>query len=155
MAEFDEAYLSKLRNTFDYDLHLGRLLLKGTNIDNSTETSRGYRKLQFQGKGYLLHRLIYFYHEGYFPNIVDHVDGNVLNNAMDNLQSCTQQENIEKAKIFKTNTTGFKGVSYNKNANKYESYFFKNYAKIYCGLWNTPKEAFEARQQHKRRILER
>jgi hypothetical protein len=149
MDKSDDKFLNELKNKFDYDSISGRLLLKGTCVDKSTTTSRGYRKIQFQSRGWLLHRLVFYYHNGYFPVVVDHVDGDVNNNKIENLNGCTQQENIEKARKFKTNKTGFKGVSYHKAANKYEGYFWKDYQKIYCGLWNTPEEAHEARQGRK------
>lgn len=149
MVESNDKFLKNLRNKFDYDQYQGRLLLKGTYIDKSTETARGYRKIQFQNTGYLLHRLIFYYHHGYFPEIVDHVDGNLFNNKIENLQHSTQSQNIEKARKFKTNKTGFKGVSYNKSAGKYEAYFWKNYEKIHCGLYKTAEEAFKAREERK------
>lgn len=147
MAESNERFLKELKDKFDYSN--GKLLLKGTYVDKSTETSRGYRKIQFQSRGYLLHRLIFYYHHGYFPKIVDHIDGNVFNNAIENLQDCSQSDNIAKAHKFKTNSTGFKGVSYHKAADKYESYFWKDYQKVYCGLHNTAEEAYKAREELK------
>lgn len=134
-----------MKEKFDYDS--GRLLLKGTYVDKSTKTSRGYKKIQFKSKGYLLHRLIFYYHHGYFPEIVDHMDGNLFNNNIENLQACDQSINIAKARKFKTNSTGFKGVSYHKAADKYEGYFWKNYKKHYVGLFNTAEEAFKAREE--------
>lgn len=150
MEESNEKFLKELKNKFDYDSTVGRLLLKGTYIDKSTTTSRGYRKIQFNSQGWLLHRLVFFYHHGYFPEVVDHIDGNVTNNRIENLQGCSQKENISKARKFKTNKTGFKGVCYHKAANKYESYFWKNYQKIYCGLWNTAEEAFNEREKQRK-----
>lgn len=149
MVESCDQLQKELKEKFDYDKDKGRLLLKGTPIDKSTGTSRGYRKIQFRSKGYLLHRLIFYYHHGYFPAVVDHIDGDLFNNRIENLQGCTQSENIAKAKKFKTNSTGFGGVSYHKEANKYESYFWKNYKKVYCGLYDTAEEAYKARQERK------
>lgn len=147
--ELNENLLKKLKEKYDYDKHGGRLVLKGTPIDKSYVTTRGYRRITFDSQGYLLHRLIFLYHHGYFPKVVDHIDGDVYNNKIENLQGCTQVENIAKARKFKTNKTGFTGVCYHKAAKKYESYFWKNYQKIYCGLWNTAEEAYKARQERK------
>ncbi len=149
MVESNDRLLKELKTKYDYNEDFGRLVLKGTPVDKSYETTRGYRKLTFDSRGYLLHRLIFFYHHGYFPVVVDHIDGNVFNNKIENLQGCTQVENIAKARKFKTNKTGFTGVSYHKAAKKYESYFWKNYEKIYCGLWNTAEEAYKAREERK------
>jgi hypothetical protein len=145
----EKALLEKLKAEYVYDIYLGRILEKKNLKDWSLPTPRGYRRISINGKQYLLHRLVFFFHRGYFPKVVDHVDGDVHNNCIENLQGCDQKVNIEKARIFKTNKTGFKGVSYNKAAGKYESYFWKNYKKTYCGLHNTAEEAYNARLQRK------
>lgn len=148
MAELCEKKLAyKLREQFDY--MEGKLIDVKTRNDKSWKSTRGYRCLRFNGKTYLLHRLIFLYFHDCLPKVVDHIDGDVFNNCIENLQGCDQKVNIEKAKIFKTNKTGFKGVSYHKAAGKYESYFWKNYEKIYCGLHDTAEEAYKARQERK------
>ena len=136
----------KAKQVYDYDPS-GELRLKSNGMIVSTPQSRGYRQVYLEARQYLLHRLIFFWHHGYLPKVVDHIDGDKTNNKIENLQGCDQHINISKAKIFSTNTTGFKGVSYNKSAKKYESYFWKNYQKIHCGLWNTAEEAFKAREE--------
>ena len=149
MEAENEYLLKNLKNKFEYDEVHGRLVLKGTCVDKSILTSRGYRKLAIDGHSYLLHRLIFLYHYGYFPEVVDHIDGDLKNNKIENLQGCTQVENIAKARLFKTNKTGFKGVSLHKSSGKYESYFWKNYQKFYCGLHDTAEDAFKAREEKK------
>jgi hypothetical protein len=145
----EKAVLTRLSDKFIYDRQQGLLLDRKTLKDRSYETKRGYRRITFEGKPYLLHRLVFFYHYGFFPKVVDHIDGNVYNNCIENLQGCNQKVNIEKAKIFNTNKTGFKGVSYHQAAGKYEAYFWKNYEKIYCGLHATAEEAHQARIERK------
>jgi hypothetical protein len=124
----------------------GKLLDGG--VDLSTKTTRGYRQLYVQGKGYLLHRLIFYYHNGYFPKVVDHIDGDITNNKIENLQGCDQRLNIAKSKMFKTNNTGFRGVHFNKLANKYEAYVWIDSKKHYCGLYNTAGDAYNARIEY-------
>lgn len=141
-----EQLLQDVRANFVYKD--GRLYDK-EGIDRSTRTNQGYRQIYLDGKCFLLHRLIFFYFCGVFPKVVDHIDGDINNNSIENLQGCNQSVNIEKAKIFNTNKTGFKGVSYHKSAGKYESYYWKNYKKIYCGLHDTAEEAYKAREERK------
>lgn len=141
-----EQLLQNVRDHFTYKE--GRLYDQ-YGIDRSTKTYQGYRQIYLNGDCFLLHRLIFFYFHGVFPKVVDHIDGDTHNNCIENLQGCNQSVNIEKAKIFKTNKTGFKGVSYHKAAGKYEAYFWKNYEKIYCGLHDTAEEAYKARQERK------
>lgn len=44
----------------------------------SSKNSSGYLRVSYEQNFYLVHRLIYFIHYGYFPKIVDHIDGNIL-----------------------------------------------------------------------------
>jgi hypothetical protein len=141
-----EQLLQNVRSNFVYKD--GRLYDK-EGKDKSTKHSRGYRQLYLNGTCFLLHRLIFFYFHGVFPKIVDHIDGDINNNSIENLQGCDQKVNIGKAKIFSTNTTGFKGVSYHKQTGKYAGYFWENYKKIHCGLYDTAEEAYKARQKRK------
>jgi len=55
-----------------------------------------YTTVQIKGKGYLIHRLIAFH---FIPNpnnypILNHIDGNKLNNSLDNLEWCTYSHNL-------------------------------------------------------------
>ncbi|MBK9745777.1 MAG: HNH endonuclease [Chloroflexi bacterium] len=47
------------------------------------------------------------------PNfVVDHIDHNRINNTRPNLRLLTQQQNLMNRRLFRNNTTGFKGVTY-------------------------------------------
>lgn len=148
MATLTENLWLKAKQVYDYDPS-GELRLKTNGLKVSTVTTRGYRQVYLEARAYLLHRLIFFWHHGYFPKVVDHIDGDISNNKIENLQGCDQKVNIAKAKTFSTNTSGFKGVHYNKAAQKYESYYFRNNKKVYCGLFETAEEAFNEREKQR------
>lgn len=61
-----------------------------------------------------------------------------------NCRWVTPKENSENRKVLK-NPTGYTGVSYKKHLNKYQSYFFVKRKSKYVGVFDTPKEAYEAR----------
>jgi len=44
--------------------------------------------------------------------VVDHIDHNTLNNTRANLRVISQQLNLMNRRMFKSNSTGFKGVTY-------------------------------------------
>lgn len=44
--------------------------------------------------------------------VVDHIDHDKLNNTRANLRLLTQQQNLMNRRMFRNNTTGFKGVTY-------------------------------------------
>ena len=66
---------------------------------------------------------------------VDHISGNTFDNRKCNLRLSTQQTNTANQKIHKNNTSGFKGVSFAKNCNKWECYIKVNYKKITLGYF--------------------
>ena len=76
--------------------------------------------------------------------VIDHLDGNPLNNQKNNLRICTHAENMRNSKIPKNNTSGFKGVSFVKKHNTYESSIRINNIKIYLGYYIDPKDAAKA-----------
>lgn len=51
--------------------------------------------------------------------VVDHIDGNRLNNQRNNLRICTQSDNQKKMKLFSTNTSGIQGISWDSRRNKW------------------------------------
>jgi hypothetical protein len=55
----------------------------------------------------LLHRVLLCAQTG---EIVDHRDGNPLNNTRGNLRRCTHAQNMRNRKLNKNSSTGFKGV---------------------------------------------
>lgn len=96
------------------------------------------------GKGtkieFLLHRLIFLYHHGYVPDCIDHIDGNYLNNAIENLQPINNQLNSAKARHFSHNTTGYRGVTVTK-LGKYEAQIKVNGKHYGMGQYTCPHYA--------------
>jgi hypothetical protein len=68
--------------------------------------------------------------------LVDHVDGNGLNNQKSNLRTCTNQENSRNKRLSKKGTSSFKGVHYDKKYDKFEAQIKINYNSNFIG-YNT------------------
>lgn len=80
-----------------------------------------------------------------FPkNYIDHINGNGLDNRKQNLRSCTFSQNIWNQKIRKNNTSGFKGVSWDKYNKKWRSRIGFNYKYILIGYFDDPINAANA-----------
>jgi hypothetical protein len=90
----------------------------------------------------ILHRLI--------MNVctqIDHIDGNALNNKKENLRVCSTAENCRNRDKHKSNSSGYKGVTYFRQKNKTTENVYivaricVNYKKIHLGIFSTEKEA--------------
>lgn len=71
--------------------------------------------------------------------VIDHIDGNGLNNLIENLRRCTTQQNLYNRSKTKANTSGYKGVSRHKN--KWRAKIKINGKLIHLGLFETPDKA--------------
>ena len=82
----------------------------------------GYFRVRLNRKLYLTHRIIFFMHRGYLPEFLDHIDGNPLNNEIENLRPVSRSENNYNQKTRTDNTSGIKGVSFSKAYKKWRAY---------------------------------
>lgn len=71
-------------------------------------------------KMYKAHRLIFLYHHGRLPKLVDHDDNNNLNNRIENLRDATKGQNAYNSKLSKANKSGVKGVFWYKRDSKWK-----------------------------------
>lgn len=71
-------------------------------------------------KIYIVSRVIWEMVHGPIPEgmIIDHLDGNALNNKIENLACKTRGENMQNRKLDKRNNTGVPGVSYSESGGR-------------------------------------
>lgn len=67
--------------------------------------------------------------------LVDHINGNTLDNRISNLRICSQKENIRNSKMKSSNTSGFRGVFWSKQKNKWMAKITVNYKPIHLGFY--------------------
>jgi hypothetical protein len=110
-----------------------------------TPHSEGYCHIQIDGAKILAHRLAWLYMTGAFPpNDIDHIDRNPANNRFANLRAVTKSENQHNRKKNRTNTSGFKGVYYQKSRGKWKANIGLNGVIKHLGTFFTPEEASAA-----------
>lgn len=118
---------------------------KGRQIDKPAGTidDKGYTRIVIDGSAYRLNRLIFIYHKGNISDnyIIDHKDGNPRNNVIDNLQQITHNNNLIKKNMKSPNTSGYRGVYWNKNMSKWYSQLKVNNKRIHIGFFNEVEEA--------------
>lgn len=104
----------------------------------------GYIEIRINKKHYYAHRLIFLMHNKYLPKFIDHKDGNTLNNKIENLRDATRSDNSANSKRKITNSSGYKGVYFRSDTNKWQAALTKNYKKISLGSYKTALEAHNA-----------
>lgn len=74
--------------------------------------------------------------------VIDHIDGNKLNNMTTNLQLITNKKNTSKDR--KNKTSKYTGVSWHKQSNKWLAQFKENGSVKYLGTFESEEEAKDA-----------
>ena len=113
-----------------------------------TLNTAGYLDIAYKNKIYRAHRLFWFLQTGHDPGAltVDHIDENKLNNKFCNLRLAnkSQQEYNKYKRI--DNTSGHRGVCWNKQKQKYYAYIKDKKKIINLGHYKTFEQAVAARQ---------
>jgi len=128
-----------LHEKFDYCD--GNLYRKTTGKKAGTIDSKGYSAITVNRKIYRGHRLIFLYHHGYLPEIIDHIDGNRLNNRIENLREATQTENLQNAKKRTNNVSGIKNVHWCNQKQKWVVKLCVKGKRIYGGFFENLDDA--------------
>ena len=102
------------------------------------EIMPGYKYVvaHIKGEEILLHRLLKKCRQ---EKVVDHINGNGLDNRMSNLRICSQAENMMNKNKYKNNKSGYKGVWFHKNKKRWEVQIRVGGRKIYLGVVKSPK----------------
>ena len=101
--------------------------------------AKGYRMIQYNGKGYLDSRHAWFMTTGDWPkNQIDHADTNKANNRFSNLRDATQTQNMRNRSAHKRNEFG-KGVS--RQDEKYTARIRVDGCRKYLGIFSTAADA--------------
>ena len=78
---------------------------------------------------------------GNFPGVIDHIDGNGINNARSNLRFASTIENACNRKVMSTNTSGQKGVYFAKSMGKWRASICKQGKRINLGSFSCFEDA--------------
>ncbi len=73
--------------------------------------------------------------------VVDHINGDSTDNRRCNLRICTQSQNVLNKSFVSNNTSGFIGVSYKKDRNRYDPEIRLGYTRCHLGTTKTLEEA--------------
>ena len=103
-----------------------------------------YVSTLYNRKRILLHRFIVDCED---DMMVDHIDGNPLNNTKSNLRIVTSQQNALNKDTKGIGNNKRIGVTFSKRHNKWLAKIQVNKKEIYLGMYSTEEEAIKAREE--------
>lgn len=111
-----------------------------------TLTSAGYLQIRLLGRQpFYGHRLAWLYVFGTWPtDEIDHIDGNPANNAWENLRAAMRQENCRNTARPSHNTSGIKGVSWDKQKQAWRAYIVVARKQTFLGYFAEKQNAADA-----------
>ena len=86
----------------------------------TADNGEGYRCGAIMGESLKAHWVVWALHYGaWCPKQIDHIDGDKSNNAIGNLRMASHSENQRNKGKNKNNSSGFKGVSWREDRQKW------------------------------------
>ena len=143
---------SEIKDHLHYDPDTGNLMwVKGASGRISLNTplrslnSSGYIVVKFQQVLYQAHRVAWFIHTGTQPSDeLDHINGIKHDNRIVNLREATRNENRHNIPKRSNNTSGYKGVNWNKPVGKWQARIMVNKVNRNLGHFDNVEEAYAA-----------
>lgn len=109
-----------------------------------TLSDEGYLCARINGTTYKVHRLVWKLTHGVDPEFIDHVNGNRIDNRIENLRSISFVANRKNAGVPTNNTSGILGVD--RRNGKWRARITHNKELIELGQFPTEAEAVAARR---------
>jgi hypothetical protein len=149
--------LERLNELFVYDPESGDLRWKSIpkNFRRArvgdlvgTVSAKGYRVVGIDRGYYLVHRIIWKMVTGQDPaDLIDHEDTNRLNNRWRNLREATNGPNICNSRLRKDNSSGVKGICWDRGHNAWRAYISAGHGQIKLGRFKDKRDAIAARMK--------
>ena len=134
-----------------YDAETGKIFWKLNKGASKAGNEAGwedrfYHRMTINRKTYHAHRIAWLLTYGSWPeDQIDHINGNGLDNRLENLRDVSHRENLRNKQIYKNNTSGTIGVSFDKSKQSYVAGIMINGKHKNLGVFKNKEEAIAAR----------
>jgi len=144
---------AELKAQYSYDSDTGQFTALRDELDGRWKAGRiagttsGRNQIRLNGQMRRAHRLAWLYVYGEWPDQkyqIDHINGDPSDNRICNLRKATPAQNQANSRRPKNNTTGFKGVTFDKKSGVYRAKIMVNYKTVHLGGFSTAEKAHEA-----------
>lgn len=147
--------LERLRECLEYNPETGEFTWLVTNsyrrVAGKTAgkfNRDGYRLICLDKQSYMAHRLAWFYMTGAWPvEEIDHKNCNRSDNSFINLREAKSSQNKGNARTPKTNTSGIKGVIWDRERKKWRAQLRTGNKMMVIGRFDDKALAAEAYKQ--------
>lgn len=108
-------------------------------------THQRHWRIRIDGHYYLAHRLAWLLINGEWPpQEIDHINRIRDDNRWANLRLASHSQNHANCGLRSDNTSGYKGVQFDKQKNKFLAQAYKDGKRIHVGFFDDPAEAHVA-----------
>ena len=128
-----------------FDTRAGTITKDGKNATRIN--SKGYAMVQWEGRQQGAHRVLWEQHYGIKlsqDQQINHINFKRADNRICNLELVTLEQNTQWKQLSPKNTTGYKGVYWNKNQQKFHARINFRGCRYHLGFFETAEEAAQA-----------
>ena len=141
----EESYFTAT-NKFSAKFQADRWNKKHANREALTSNhGDGYRQGTILNVKVRAHRVVWALFHGYWPDEIDHIDGDASNNRLSNLRNVDHKQNGRNIRLPSNNTSGRIGVKWNKTDRKWIAEIKVSGRTFYLGRFNNFNDASSAR----------
>lgn len=153
-----EISATEVRELFSYNPETGEIAWRhkhrnkdpGT-VAGSLHKSTGYWRLNVFGQKYQAHRIAWLIHHGEWPVVIDHINGDKVDNRISNLRSVSTQINAQNLRKAHANSKSrYLGANWHKPSGLWQAKIYTSGKYVHIGLFKTEEEAHKAYVQAKR-----
>lgn len=116
--------------------------VKAGDVIGTTGDKDGYLRASVHNKPVNVHRLIFLWHHGYLPKIVDHINGDNQDNRIENLRESDAKLNANNKRKHREGIPA--GVSWHNRDQCWQAYRYEGRKRTNLGYFRTMEEAASA-----------